>query len=327
MIGGRYRAGKSSDYTHVRELLNCDKKQAQNKLEYLNDIGKIIPLGFDEGHRKQYGPPEANKRNKPAPSARQEFDNLVAYLKLASHKPVEIHNLELKTTISEEAYRELKDQYRANYNPDNKQVIVPLKVNGQNIHAKISTTGTVEIKSKLSQSPFKLEDEADVFEIAEKLGEWRRAFIQKGLPETMDSPGDWILQKVDINKNVRIREDESKPKLVLYLSIKQAYGAFTTYIKYMKPTNEYEFRVEENRTLYRNPTLTEACDDIMRQEKSEPLEIRVAKALMTHPESGSYVERENVGVEYPLRVIPEYREGMEAENSVIRQSQHDKGRF
>jgi hypothetical protein len=74
--------------------------------------------------------------------------------------------------------------------------------------------------------------------------------------------------------------------------MKQAYGAFTAYTKYMKATNEWELRIEENKTLYTNPTLTKACDNIMEQEKREPLEVRAAKVLSGHPESDGSVERE-----------------------------------
>lgn len=128
-------------------------------MEYLADKDEIVRLGF-EGGRRQYGPPEATAKKKPAPTPQQDYANLLASLKLAKPVPAEIHNLELRTSIDSSLYPELKEMYGAH--PDNKQVIVPLNIGGQKISAKISTTGTVEVKSKLSQKPFRLQEEGDV---------------------------------------------------------------------------------------------------------------------------------------------------------------------
>lgn len=282
-VRARWTAGKTTDYTHIK---GTNKQNKQNLLEYAAELGEIIRIGV-VGGKTQYGPMEAVKKYKPIASEEGQYKHLLDSLKAAKPQPVEIHNLELMTEISREEYEDLKALNPERVHPQNKQIMIVSRMiayGGANpysydVTAKVSTTGTVEIKTKLSQHPFQLREEGDIYDIANQMGEWRRILIERGMTASLPMPGDWILQKVDINKNLRLRDDDNAPKMVTFLSMKKVYTAFTAYVKYMEDEKQWELRIEENRTLTDNPTFVEACRDIIHQEAVEPLESRFAEAI------------------------------------------------
>lgn len=282
-VRARWLAGKTTDYTNIK---GSAKGKKQNLLEYAAELGEIIRIGIVD-RKMQYAPPEAVKHHKPIAGDEVQYKHLLDSLKTAKPQPVEIHNLELMTEISREEYEELRLLNPERVHPQNKQIMITSRMiaysgdspYSYDVTAKISTTGTVEIKTKLSQHPFQLREEGDIFDIANSMGEWRRVLIEKGMTASLPMPGEWILQKVDINKNLRIRDDDNAPELVTFLSMKKAYRAFTAYVKYMEDEKQWELRIEENRTVRDNPTFAEACRDIIHQEAVEPLESRFAEAV------------------------------------------------
>lgn len=299
MARAKYSGGHLISYEDVMKLLGITQSKAQKKIEYLvsqKKGGQLVLAKRDSKGRGLYGPKGADKNRNIEANEETESARLLGYLKKMQPMPASIHDLQIATEISKEEYGLLKLRNVGKFNPANKQIEFKLNILGPEprdsfatrLFAAVSTTGTVSIYSQLTQRPFRLKDEGDIYRIAQTLGEWRRALINKGLPATLPEVDKWVLQRVDINKDVTLSNEDSRKYPTFCLTIQRVYGTFKAYVKYLEGADEkrWVIRGEENKAYIDNPTIPDACERILSEEREKPLEERIMEANEDTEDSG-----------------------------------------
>src|SRR5215208_538719 len=209
------------------------KRQAQETLKYQLKIGNLFTI--QDKRPQEYYPTKTRseviekvaKRNTPIqPSGVNStilLDNssisplsqclqyitiqtLEGYvLPLLPEAPLLMHNMQFKTKVLPECYNELKLAYYRRNNGKHHQEIIGNTL----VDYIIYKSGTVNIQTKCSNNPYKLETEEDRFRIIEFFGQIRAGLInllfdkhQRIIPDLLE----WELTECDINKDIKVTD-------------------------------------------------------------------------------------------------------------------------
>ena len=233
-VGKFRKTGRGITYKDLMDAgVAVHKRQAQEVLKYQLRIGKLFTL--KDKRPQQYYPTKTRseviekvaKRNTPIqPSGVNStilLDNssisplsqclqyitiqtLEGYvLPLLPEAPLLMHNMHFKTKVLPECYNELKLAYYRRNNGKHHQEIIGNTL----VDYIIYKSGTVNIQTKCSNNPYKLETEEDRFRIIEFFGQIRAGLInllfdkhERIVPGVLE----WELIECDINKDIKVTD-------------------------------------------------------------------------------------------------------------------------
>ena len=126
-------------------------------------------------------------------------------LPLLSEAPLFIHNMHFKVKVPPECYNQIKLPYYKRNNGKHHQEIIGNTL----VDYLIYKNGTVDIQTKCSNNPYKLETEEDRFRIIEFFGQIRAGLInllcdkhERIVPGVLE----WELTECDINKDIKVTD-------------------------------------------------------------------------------------------------------------------------
>jgi hypothetical protein len=163
-------------------------------------------------------------------------------LPLLAEAPLFVHNMHFNTKVTPECYNQIKlPSYKRNNGKHHQEIIGNTLVD-----YVIYKCGTVDIQTKCSNNPYKLETEEDRFRIIEFFGQIRAGLInllcdkhERIVPDILE----WELTECDINKDIKVTD-------LLHFSgvkiqVKHLDYLFRIYIKTLG--EDTVCRVEENK--------------------------------------------------------------------------------
>lgn len=217
--------------TVAREF-SLDDKQAQKVAQDLieQDVkkGNLVP----DTPRKcpqRYWPKSALEMHKVPASALQQRAKLREILGRADGVPRYIHKLQLKTKMQEDIWEIRKGSFRFDKYNDQQWINMNATTSNMPYVIGFSKNGTVQVFTKISRKPFRLESDEDIDKIVINLSQLRGWLLARGfygLPEIEE----WILQRCDINKDIPLKRTDMIGD-DLNMSFKDAVGEFRIYVK------------------------------------------------------------------------------------------------
>lgn len=190
----------------------------------------------------------------------QKAQNFLDILIRLPFAPINIHKLQLRSSIDKEYYSTLEQEPR----PRNRAKIYEERIGNTLTRYTYSPNGTVEIALTCSNNPFKLATEDDVCLIFSFFGQVRdRMLYHLSDPRECVVPSiiDWRLIQCDLNKDIEIND-----KMQLSLPCIQLRHVGRVFRAYVKLQNEKAAcRVEES--LKVDLPLTDVLDNIRNPNK------------------------------------------------------------
>jgi hypothetical protein len=171
-------------------------------------------------------------------------------LPLLPKAPLFIHNMHFKTKVSPECYAELNlPSYKNNYGKYHTEVI-----GNTHVDYVFYASGIVNVDTKCSMNPYKLETEEDRSRIIAFFGQIRDRLIvllcdkhERLVPDIMD----WHITEADINKDIKV--SELFHFSAIKVQVRHLDHLFRIYIKSMG--KDTVCRIEENKHPEKKPAI------------------------------------------------------------------------